>query len=67
MVARQLVQLVSSSSPLIGQCAAAILAKACQVREKALGDGGVRALGFRVGVGNFPNQLFGFAYSLLIV
>jgi len=34
MVARQLVQLVSSSSPLIGQCAAAILAKACQVRGK---------------------------------
>ena len=33
MVARQLVQLVSSS-PLIGQCAAAILAKACQVRGK---------------------------------
>ena len=31
-VARQLVQLVSSCSPLIGQCAATVLAKACQVR-----------------------------------
>ena len=31
-IARQLVQLVSSSSPLIGQCAATVLAKACQVR-----------------------------------
>ena len=31
-IARQLVQLVSSSSPLIGQCAGTVLAKACQVR-----------------------------------
>ena len=31
-VARQLVQLVSSGSPLIGQCAATVLAKACQVK-----------------------------------
>ena len=38
-VARQLVQLVSSCSPLIGQCAATVLAKACQVRGR--GGGGI--------------------------
>ena len=35
VVARQLVQFVSSSSPLIGKCPAVLLAKACQVRGKA--------------------------------
>ena len=30
-----------------------------------MGDGGVRVLGLRVGLGNFPNQLIGLAYSLL--